>query len=85
MPSFNFLSIVAILQFLLEIVFRKKGRSLKVRMASSLDFLRSHRNTWELAINQEFGIQESDRKYFLTDVFCPIEQIFENSFARERV
>lgn len=84
MPSFNFLSMVAIHQFLLGIVFRKKGRSLKARMASSLDSLRSHSSIWELAINPEFGILESDRKYFLTDVFCPIEQIFGNTFAREK-
>ena len=30
----------------------------------------------------QFGISESDRKYFLTDVFCPIDQISRDTFAR---
>jgi hypothetical protein len=32
----------------------------------------------------KFGMSESDRKYFLTDVFCPINQICENTLVTEK-
>ena len=82
MRSFNFLSINAIHQGLLRIFSWKESGPFRTGMANSLVSLRSHNSIRGFAMNAEFEIPESDRKYFLTDVFCPIDQISRDTFAR---
>jgi len=73
----------AFLQFFPRAGFLSKGKQPKARMASSFDFVRRGNSIHRFAITTEFGILESDRKYFLTDVFCPMEKNFGN-ILRER-
>ncbi len=85
MPSlhFSFIDGNELLQFFPKAGFWNKDRHYEARTANLLDSLRSQNFTRGFAIIPAFAILESDRKYFLTDVFCPIEQVFGKTFPRE--
>ena len=88
MPSVHFSFMSASLQFFPRAVFWNKGKQYNPRMANPLDSLRSQNSPGEFTINPgvyscQFGILEGDRKYLLTDVFCPMKQILRDTFAEE--